>query len=228
MSSVLSLQAQVREKTGKGSARTLRRAGKIPAIIYGKGHKEVLITLNQHEVQNLQGKFTFVSTPIEIDLEGKKHRVLPKSVLLHPVTDKVEHADFVFLNKGEKVRVKVPVLFTGKDKSMGLKRGGVLNIVLRNIELLVDTDNIPNVIEIDVAKLEIGEAVHLKDIALPKGAKSTIQDPNYTIAKVVGKKAMKLDEEATTAEATGDKAEDDKDSKDKDSKDNKDKDNKSK
>jgi large subunit ribosomal protein L25 len=205
--SALSLQATIREKTGKGPARSLRREGLIPAIIYGKGHKEVMISVGSRDIENLYSKLDYLSTPVEINLDGKKHQVLPKAVLKHPVTDIVEHADFMFLNKGEKIKVKVPLLFTGREKSIGLKRGGILNIVLRSLDLIVDTNEVPNVVEVDISTMEIGAAIRFKDIVLPKNAKSTITDPNYTIAKVVGKKAAKEEEEATAA--TGDAAKSD-------------------
>lgn len=197
----LNLTATTRETTGKGPARTLRRAGMIPAIIYGKGKKEVMITVSQRDVQLLHNKFTYMSTPVDISLDGKIVHVLPKAVLLHPVSDMVEHADFVFLNEGEKIKVKVPLLFTGKDRSVGLKRGGVLNAVLRNLTLMVDAKAIPSVVEIDIANLEIGSAIYLKDIKLPKGCAHTILDLNYTVAKVVGKKEIKLDEEEVAVNA---------------------------
>ncbi len=202
--SALSLQATIREKTGKGPARSLRREGLIPAIIYGKGHKEVMISVGSRDIEHLYNKLDYLSTPVEINLDGKKHQVLPKAVLKHPVTDIVEHADFMFLNKGEKIKVKVPLLFTGREKSIGLKRGGILNIVLRSLDLVVDANEVPNVVEVDISTMEIGAAIRFKDIVLPKNAKSTITDPNYTIAKVVGKKAAKEEEEATAA--TGDAA----------------------
>ena len=204
--SALSLKATIREKTGKGPARVLRRAGLVPAIMYGKGHKEVMITVVSRDIELLYSKFAYLSTPVEIELDGKKYHMLPKAVLKHPVTDEVEHADFVFLNKGEKVNVKVPLLFTGRDKSVGLKRGGVLNIVLRNLDLIVDANDVPNVVEVNISDLKIGAAVRFKDIVLPKGAKSSITDPNYTIAKVVGKKAAKEEDETAVAAATGDAA----------------------
>lgn len=220
----VTLAATIREKTGKGPARTLRREGRVPAIIYGKDKKEVMISVSQRDVQHLHSKFTFMSTPVDIELDGKKIHALPKSVLLHPVTDKVEHADFVFLNDNEKTKVKVPLLFTGKDKSLGLKRGGVLNTVLRSLELVVEGKDIPAVIEIDVEKLEIGSAIHLKDVNLPKGCVATISDPNYTIAKIVGKKASKLDEEEATPNAieAAKAADAEKEKEAKDSKDSKD------
>lgn len=204
--SALSLQATIREKTGKGPARTLRRAGLVPAIIYGKGHKEVMISVVSRDLEALHSKFAYLSTPVEIELDGKKHHVLPKAVLKHPVTDEVEHADFVFLNKGERINVKVPLLFTGREKSIGLKRGGVLNIVLRSLNLTVDANEVPKVVEVDISALGIGAAVRFKDIVLPNGAKSRITDPNYTIAKVVGKKAAKEEDEATVVAAEGDAA----------------------
>ncbi len=207
MSALSLLQANLREKTGKGPGRALRRAGKIPAIIYGKGRKEAMIILVQQDIQRLYEKFTFMSTVIEIELDGKQYKVLPKSILKHPVTDLVEHVDFMYLNQDEKIKLNIPVLFTGKEKSLGLKRGGVLNIVLRNLPVIVDSSNIPAVIEIDVEHLEIGEAVHIKDINLPQGVLSAIKDSNYTVAKVVGKKAMKIDEEIAVGVSSGGGAE---------------------
>lgn len=189
------LKANTRKASGTGSARSLRRDGMVPAVIYGKGKEELFISLTQKEVQLLQNKFTFFSTPLVVEVDGKKYNVLPKAVSLHPVTDMVEHVDFVFLDGVDTVKVKVPLLFTGRDKSVGLKRGGVFNIVQRSLEVKVSPKNIPSVIEVNIADVGIGIPVRFKDISLPANCVATIKDPNYTIAKLVGKK-VKGDEAA--------------------------------
>lgn len=193
------LKASLREKTGKGPARTLRREGLVPAIIYGKDKKEVMISIPQKEAQHIQTRFAFHSTPIEVELDGKKMNLLPKAALLHPVTDKVEHMDFMYLDAAEKINVKVPLLFTGKDKSIALKRGGVLNIVQRSLELAVSPKNIPTYIEVDISEVGIGVPVRLRDIKIPDGCACAIKDMSYTVAKVVGKKVK--NEEAGEAAA---------------------------
>lgn len=196
----VTLKANLRETTGKGPARTLRRAGFVPAIIYGKGQKEVMISVPQKEVQHLQTRFTFHSTPVTVELDGKKLNLLPKSALLHPVTDQVEHVDFIYLDAAETVNVKVPLLFTGRDKSIALKRGGVLNIVQRSLEVAVSPKNIPSVIEVDITNVGIGVPVRLKDVKIPAGCVCKIKDLTSTVAKVTGKKVKNEDGEAAATE----------------------------
>jgi large subunit ribosomal protein L25 len=195
MTTVISLAAEKRETTGKGPARTLRRANKIPAIIYGGGEGETMLSMDNKEITLHYRKGGLMSKLVEIEVGGKKIRVLPRAIQLHPVTDAIEHADFQRLGKDAKVHVMVPVHFLNEEKSIGLKLGGVLNIVRRDIELVCDQNSIPTSIDIDILSLRIGESIHLNDITLPKGVKAAI-DRNFTIATIVGRGGKDATEEA--------------------------------
>jgi large subunit ribosomal protein L25 len=198
MTTVISLAAEAREATGKGPARTLRRENKIPAIIYGGGEGETLLTLPIKEITLQYRKGGFLSKLVEIEIGGKKIRVLPRAIQLHPVTDVIEHADFQRLAKNAKVHVMVPVHFLNEEKCVGLKLGGVLNIVRREIELVCDQDAIPSSIDIDIIALKIGESLHVNNITLPEGTKPAIER-NFTIATIVGR-GGKDEAEETKAE----------------------------
>ena len=202
MSTVVSLAAEERENTGKGPARTLRRSGKVPAIIYGGSAGEVKITLESRVITNLYRKGGFLSKLVEIEVGSEKIRVLPRAIQLHPVTDEIEHADFQRLAKGAKVHVMVPVHFLNEEKAIGIKLGGVLNIVRREIELVCDQDNIPPFIEIDILNLKIGESLHINSVTLPEGTKPVI-DRNFTVATIVGRGGK---DDAEDTAATGDAA----------------------
>lgn len=202
MSEVIALSAQTRKDAGKGVARTLRRAGKIPAIIYGGTDKEVCIETDFHEFRKEYEKGHFTSKLIDLSLDGKVQRVIARDVQVDPVTDKPLHADFMRLVKGSKVRVFVPVKFLNADKSPGLKRGGVLNAVRRDVELLCDPDVIPQQILVDLNDLQIGDSVHISHVKIPEGAAPTITDRDFTIATIVGR-AASTDDDATGAPTDG-------------------------
>ena len=135
---------------------------------------------------------------IELEVDGKKVRTLPKDVSLHPVTDRPEHVDFLRLTKGAKVDVSVPVVFVDEEESPGLKKGGVLNIVRHELELVCDADKIPSEIEIDVTGKEVGDSIHISEVTLPAGAESAITDRDFTIATLVAPSALKKSEEEQT------------------------------
>lgn len=189
------LVASTRQDGGKGVARALRRDGKLPGVLYGKGQKPVSIALSANEVMLEYQKGRFRSRLVDISLDGKAIQALPKDVQFNPVSDQIEHVDFIKIEKGMPIRVQVPVKFVGTDKSVGLKRGGVLNVVRHEIEFEVQPENIPAHIEVDVTKLDIGNSVHINDLTLPKGATPTIKR-NFTIAAVAGRSA---EEEAKPA-----------------------------
>ena len=193
------LQASLRSDHGKGSARALRREGKIPGILYGKGQQPVSIALFLKEVSQEYVRGRFRSRLIDIKLDNNKTiQALPKDLQFNPVTDVIEHVDFIQVEKGTKLRVNVPVKFSGQEKSIGIKRGGVLNIVRHDIEFFCAPEAIPTHIEINVEKSDIGTSIHIQNIELPKDVVPVIKR-NFTIATIAGRRAE--EEEKATADA---------------------------
>ena len=203
--SIASLAAENRDKSGTGPARALRRDGKVPAVIYAKGSETTNIALNANELFQQYKKGRFRSRLIELKVDGKAVRALPQAVQTHPVTDQIEHVDFLRVEKGSQLRVNVPVVFKNTDRCIGVKRGGVLNIVRHTVEFFCEPDAIPEQIEVDVLDLDIGVSLHIDSVSLPEGIEPTIKR-NFTIATITGR--GKADEEETTAApAEGDTAE---------------------
>ena len=201
MAELVVLKAQKREILGTGSSRAARKGGMIPAEIYGSGKENVSILLHENEVTRLYRKPGFTSTILQIDIDGKSYKVLPKSVQLHPINDLVHHADFMHLASKEQ-KVSVPLLFSNMDKSIGIKRGGFFNISKRKVSLICDVNKIPANIEIDLEKMRIGSSVRAHDLEIPEGAK-LISSDNFFIASITGRGA-KDDSEDTDAPATPD------------------------
>lgn len=196
------LAAEPREGTGKGLSRSLRREGRIPAIIYGGKKEEVKISADLKEVNHEYQKGHFSSKIVEIEVGGEKIRTLPRDIQVHPVTDKVLHVDFQRVNDEDRLKVQVAVVFKNADKSPGLKRGGVLNIVRRDVELLCNVAAIPSKLIVDLEGLQIGEAVHISNVAIPEGASPTITDRDFTIATIVGR--MAKDDDGAAVAGGGD------------------------
>ncbi len=194
------LQAEKREKTGKGAARELRRNGRVPAIIYGNKQPTVQISLSEHDISQVFMKGNFYSRLLTLALKGENLTVLPYGVELNPVSDRIEHVDFYRVTKGATVRVSIPVVFHNKLQSPGLKKGGVLNIVRREVELECNAEKIPESLHVDLTGLNIGDSVHIKDIKLPEGAIPTIKR-NFTIASIAGRTAEEETPVATAAVA---------------------------
>ena len=220
MSEQLTLSAETREKAGKGASRALRREGRIPAVIYGDKKDPQPIHVAERDLQKLLGTGHMMNSLVEVTVGKDTFRTLPKDIALHPVTDRPVHVDFMRLSKGAKVDVEVPVVFINQEASPGLKRGGVLNVVRHELELVCDAARIPDQIEIDVTGMEVGDSVHISEITLPEGSESAITDRDFTIAGVVAPSALKKadgegedadDEEgapeAPETEITGQKAE---------------------
>ena len=168
MSETLTLPAETR-RAGKGASRALRREGRVPAVVYG-GNEEVLaIHVEAKELTRQLGTGHFFNSIVEVELGGAKVRTLPKDVAFHPVTDRPLHVDFLRISKDHKVHVNVPVHFINEAASPGLKRGGVLNIVRHELDLVCEPDSIPEEIAIDVTGLEIGASIHISHVSLPAG-----------------------------------------------------------
>lgn len=204
MSEKINLSAKTRQKSGKGISRALRREGDIPAIIYGGPEKEILISTNLRELAKQYEKGHFTSKVVNLNVDGNVIAVLPKQIQLDPVTDKPIHVDFYRINKDTKIRVLVAVEFINAEKSPGLKRGGVLNVVRRDIELLCSTDSIPEKVTIDLNGLQIGESIHVSHVHIPTGATPTITDRDFTIATIVGRTSSTTDDETSAATQEGD------------------------
>ena len=195
------LKATARPRAGKGAARQARRDGKVPGVIYGDGKPPEMIALDYNDLwkQVLKGHFT--STVFDVEVDGKKNRVLPRELQVDPVKDLPIHVDFMRIGKDGRIRVAVAVRFINDALSPGLKRGGVLNIVRHDIEVTCPYDQIPSHFEIDLAGLDIGRSVHISAVKLPAGVETVIKGRDFTIATIAG--AKKEDEEVvTTAAAT--------------------------
>lgn len=200
MSEILELAADKREEFGTGVARDLRRNGMVPAIIYGAGKESVAISIEEKEITKYYRKPNFISTVIKIKLANKIHKVIPKSVELHPVTDIVRHVDFVHLEKKTQ-KMEVPVVYEGKERSSGVKRGGFFNIIKRSITLLCDVNNIPRNITIDVTNMQIGQSLKAATLKLPEGT-SLASKKDFILATIIGRKGSKADGEETVPEET--------------------------
>ena len=195
----IELKATARPRGGKGAARQARREGKVPAVIYGNGETPLTIALDYNDLWKQVTKGHFTSTVIDVDVDGSKNRVIPRDLQLDPVRDQPIHVDFMRIGKDGRIRVEVPVRFINDTLSPGLKRGGVLNIVRHDVEVICPYDHIPPYFEVDLTGLEIGRSIHISAVQLPKDAELTIKDRDFTIATIAG--AVKQEEEAPVAAA---------------------------
>jgi large subunit ribosomal protein L25 len=178
------IEAESRSRAGKGVARATRRAGKVPAVIYGAKQEPTLIALDPRIVMKELKRGGWRSRLYEISLDGVKSRALMRDVQFHPVTDQPEHVDFQRLATGERVRVSVAVVFLNDTTCPGIKRGGVLNVVRHTVEVACDPDNIPERFEADLAELEINDNVRFSNLLGVGDARPTITDRDFVIATV--------------------------------------------
>ncbi|MBX3553398.1 MAG: 50S ribosomal protein L25/general stress protein Ctc [Pseudolabrys sp.] len=197
MATVKELKATARPKAGKGAARAERRAGRVPAVIYGDNQPPLTISLDDKDARQSIFAGHFLTTIFNIELDGKKHRVIPRDFSLDPVKDFPLHIDFLRLGAGATIRVSVPLHVTGADVSPGVKRGGTVNIVNHTVEVEADADHIPQFIAVDVAKLEINSSIHLADVELPKGVKALRED--LTLVTVVPPSGYAEEQKAAAA-----------------------------
>ena len=200
MSDQLTLPAEPRERAGKGASRALRRDGRVPAVIYGNNQEPQVIHVEEKALVKLLSSGHFMNSVIDVELGGKATTTLPKDVAFHPVSDRPLHVDFLRIAKGAKVEVEVPVLFINEEKSPGLKRGGVLNVVRHELELICDATKIPDDIQIDVTGFDVGDSIHISNVTLPAGSESKITDRDFTIATIVAPSALKSVGGDTTVE----------------------------
>ena len=203
MSEQLTLSAEARDRAGKGASRALRREGRVPAVIYGNNEEPQSIHVEEKLLSKLLGTGHFFNSVVMVEVNGKAVRTLPKDVAFHPVTDRPLHADFLRVSEHATVNVNVPVRFENEDASPGLKKGGVLNVVRHEIELIVDAADIPEDVVVDLKGFEVGDSIHISSVTLPKGAKTAIDDRDFTIATIVAPSALKSSEGDTTKEDEG-------------------------
>ena len=200
MSEQLTLPAETRDRAGKGASRALRREGRVPAVVYGDKKEALSVHVEEKLLTKMLSTGHFMNSVVMVEVGGKPNRTLPKAVDFHPVTSRPIHVDFLRIGEHSKVNVNIPVRFDNEEASPGLKRGGVLNVVQHEIELICDAAEIPDELHIDLTGLDIGDSIHISQVSLPKGAKAAIDDRDFTVATVVAPSAMKAEEEETAAE----------------------------
>ena len=203
MSDALTLPAELRERAGKGASRALRREGRVPAVIYGGNDQPTPIHVEEKLLVKQLMTGHFMNSIIMVEVNGNAVRTIPKDVALHPVTDRPVHADFLRLAQDARIEVAVPVVFVNEEASVGLKKGGVLNVVRHELQLVCGADKIPSEIRIDVTGLDIGDSIHISNVTLPEGSASAITDRDFTIATVVAPSALRRSEAAADAGETG-------------------------
>lgn len=200
MSDVLTLAAEARDRAGKGASRAVRREGRVPAVIYGNKEAAISIHVEEKRLVKLLNTGHFMNSVVEIELDGRMHRTLPRDVQFHPVSDRPIHVDFLRVAADALITVNVPVRFENEAASPGLKRGGVLNVVRHEIEVKVPANAIPDDIVVDVAGFDVGDSIHISAVKLPKSVTPVI-DRDFTIATIAAPSGLKSQEAAEEAAA---------------------------
>ena len=201
------LKAIKRESTSSGANNKLRSEGLIPAILYGGKDANQNISIQKKDLKSLVNSDTFLSKVLELDIDGKKEKVIPRDVAFHVVSDEPIHIDFMRIVSGKKIILEIPVKFINHPDSPGLKRGGVLNIVRRKVELKCPAENIPDEIIIDLAGTDIGTSIKISSVKLPESVIPTIADRDFVIATVASPTVMKEPEKPAEGEAAAEGAE---------------------
>jgi large subunit ribosomal protein L25 len=200
MPEIITLSAELRASAGKGAARATRRAGRVPGIVYGGDREPMPISLEPRELSRALARRGFFATLVDLTVDGAVQRALPREVQYHPATDKPLHVDFMRVATTARVTVTVPVVFVDHEQSIGLRRGGILNIVRHGIELNCPVDGIPDHLTVSLSGLDIGDSVHISAVALPESCRPTITGRDFTIASIAASSAVR--EEAATTAAT--------------------------
>ena len=180
----IDIKAEARSQVGKGSARAARRAGLVPAVIYGNKETAVSVTLDANQWRQLMHKPGIFSQLININVSNETHFVLPRDIQQHPVSEEAMHVDFLRVTKNATVAVGIAVEFLNEDKCTGLKLGGVLNIVRSQVELNCPAISIPEKLTVDLEGLNVGHTIHISSIELPEGCTPTITDRDFTVATI--------------------------------------------
>ena len=197
------LKAIKRENTSSGATNKLRSDGFIPAILYGGKESNQTISIERKSIRDIINSDNFLSKVLELEIEGKKEKVLPREVSYHVVSDEPIHIDFMRVLSGKKIVIDIPVIFINHPDSPGLKRGGVLNIVRRTVELKCPGENIPTNITIDLAGTDIGTSIKISSVKLPENVFPTITDRDFVIATVAAPTVMKEPEKPADAGTEG-------------------------
>jgi large subunit ribosomal protein L25 len=195
MSEQLVLPAEARDRAGKGASRALRREGRVPAVVYGEKQEPLSVHVEEKLLSKMLSSGHFMNSVVMVDFEGKPQRTLPKAVDFHPVTSRPIHVDFLRIGEHTKVHVGVPMRFDNEEESPGLKKGGVLNVVIHELEIVCDAASIPNEIHVPLDGLEIGDSIHISEVKLPEGVEPANKDEDFTVATIVAPSAMKAEEE---------------------------------
>jgi large subunit ribosomal protein L25 len=200
MSDQLTLPAEARDRAGKGASRELRRQGRVPAVVYGQKKEALSIHVEEKLLTKMLHTGHFMNSVVMVEVGGKPTRTLPKAVDFHPVSSRPIHVDFLRISEHTKVNVAVPMRFDNEEASPGLKRGGVLNVVVHELEIVCDAAHIPSEIHIPLDGLDIGDSIHISQVNLPNGVTPANADEDFTVATIVAPSAMKS-EETEAAEA---------------------------
>ena len=200
MPEIISLSAEPRASAGKGAARAMRRAGRVPGIIYGDGKEPIPVSFEPRELSRAINRAGFFATIVDVSVNGAVHRTLAREVQHHPISDAALHVDFMRVGAGARVTVSVPVVFINQDRAPGLRRGGILNVIRHTIDIACAVDGIPDRLVVDLDGLEIGDSVHIETVTMPEGVRPIRSSRDSTIASVAASSAVR--EEALAAAAT--------------------------
>lgn len=200
MSKIIKLQATARGGAGKGAARAVRREGRVPGVVYGDKKEPQNISFAYNELQPHVNTGRFMSTLVDLEVDGTVVRAIPRDIQFEPVRDFISHVDFLRLGKGARIHVEIPVHFKNHLDSPGIKKGGVLNIVRHEIDLYCPADFIPDEILIDLTGLEIGQSIHISAVKLPENVTPAIRERDFTIATIAAPAGLK-EEETAAADA---------------------------
>jgi large subunit ribosomal protein L25 len=197
MPEIATLSGEPRAQAGKGAARAIRRAGRVPGIVYGDNKEPLLISLEPRELSRVLANRGFFATLVDVTVDNVVHRTLPRDVQYHPATDAPLHVDFMRVGGHTRVTVTVPVVFTNPEMSPGIRRGGILNIVRHGIELNCPVDKMPDHLVVELNGLDIGESIHISRVMIPEDCRPTITERDFTIASIAASSAVR--EEAAAA-----------------------------
>jgi len=193
MTDIIALPVQKRVAAGKGAARRIRMQGLVPGVIYGDKQAPISISMDPRPLIAQLRRAGFYSHQYDLELDGEKHRVMAQAVAFHPVTDAPSHVDFLRINKESRIHAKIAVVFINQDISPGMKRGGALNVVHHEIEVVGLADDMPETVVIDLATVDIGTSIHVSQLSLPDTVKVVHHghDGDYTVATLVASSASK-------------------------------------
>ncbi|MEK9827782.1 MAG: 50S ribosomal protein L25/general stress protein Ctc [Rhodospirillales bacterium] len=208
MSDITTISVSRRENVGKGAARAARRAGIIPAVVYGTDAEPISVGIQELELNRLIKQTGFFSQLFQLDVEGDKMNVLARDLQVHPVTDRAMHVDFLRVAANATITVSVPAAFINEDECPGLREGGILNVVRYDIEVSCRPDAIPEQIEVDLTGFQVGDSIHISSVSLPEGVEVTITDRDFTIATIAAPTKVVETAEETAAAGSEEETED--------------------